>query len=786
MLERTEFTLSRAAITIGIAATVCLGIGLSWWWRVEHSTPPSTYFDQAAWKRVNQVLAHVQPTELAPTDNGAPSLCTPNDRDHPALLASVQRLNEQLAQAQRQQFLQKRYALNTSSLLQSSDFATLRCRDILPALQWLTQSSNENTNVLQTLNWKERLPFAAQSRLSAHTWVNVTQPSWTARSPWAGLPGCVFWTQASSGQKVADRGSSQRDLLCQSHAQAQDALPTLPGQTQLLSRLAPWRIPQHPLYERLVGERNRIQVRGNEQAMGLNVQLTLDPQWQKLAQQLTECYSGRSTTTECERQAIDQNYFEKARVRLAGISVIDISSGRVLVAASASSPCHAFDQTRTGQQPRGCPSVDESTVHRPSVPQEITNHALFTQAPPGSLVKPLMMAGILSQFGTGGSIDGIDAALQRSDSQRFLDAFLCRQRLGSGSFQPACQRPEKTLDAAHRLGWNTGCDSQEGRSLAQCGKVDLLHGVPLAAKPETLDDKYLIAGLYQPIQWPTLMGQLLVSPLQQQDGGTAMADMPLGTTLPTPDTIAQCARSGKSGYSRCRGRHLGVISEAYGQGNARATPVGVAGMLAALANSAQDKPQRYPHLLEGLWLSNGQLDPASERPLRQSIPLGPSGLPVGISQRIIAAMEKTHTPGGTAYTACSKVMGANACRTSLGIAGKTGTPGDVDERSLAQLHKDQIALRQCLSSKNTKCAELYPPPRPRYRWYAALFKSDPSGPYDKAIAVLVHSNWRNSDGRFADENSAAAEMAMRFIQTARAWPDALNNTNSITATGRAP
>jgi hypothetical protein len=282
------------------------------------------------------------------------------------------------------------------------------------------------------------------------------------------------------------------------------------------------------------------------------------------------------------------------------------------------------------------------------------------------------------------------------------------------------------------------------------------------------------------------MGQMMVSPLQQQDGGTSMADMPLGNALPSPDTIAQCARSGQTGYSRCKGRHLGIISEAYGQGNARATPVGVAGMLAALSNSAQDKPQRYPHLLEGLWLSDGQLDAASDRPLRQGIPLGPSGLPAGISQRIIAAMEKTHTQGGTAYVPCSKVMGANACRTNLGIAGKTGTPGDVDERSLDQLHKDQIALRQCMSSKNPKCAELYPSPRPRYRWYAALFKSNESGPYDKAIAVLVHSNWRRSDGRFADENSAAAEMAMRLIQTARAWPDSRANANTVASTGRIP
>ena len=787
MLERTEFTLSRAAITIGIAATVCVGISLNWWWRVEHNTPPSTYFDQAAWKQVNQLLAHVKPADLEQPDNGAISVCAPNDRDHVALVSKVQRLNDLLIEAQRQQFLQKRYVLNASTLLQSTDFATVRCRDILPALLWLTQSSNDNGNTLQTLTWKERLPVSTQSRLPSQIWVTAAQPSWTMRSPWAGLPGCIFWTQVNSNQKVSNKGVNQRDLFCQSHTQAQADLPILPGQAQLLSKLAPWRIPQHPLYERLVGDRNRMQIRGNEQAMGLNVQLTLDPQWQKIAQQISECYTGRNNSKECEKQALDQNYYEKARVRLAGISVVDIDSGRVVVAASASSPCHAFDQTRTGSQPEGCPSVDDGTVHRPSIPQEIFNHALFTQAPPGSLVKPLMMAGILSQAGTGGAIDGIDSALMRSDSQRFLDAFLCRQRLGSGTFQAACQRPEKTLDAIHRLGWNTGCNSQDVHSLSQCGKLDLLHGIPLAAKPETLEDKYIVAGLYQPIQWPTLMGQMLVSPHPLQDGGSTMADMPLGNEMPSPETVAQCSRSGK-GYSRCKGQRLGIISEAYGQGNARATPVGVAGMLSALANSAQEKPQRYPHLLEGLWLSDGNLDASSERPLRQGVPLGPAGIPAGTGQRIISAMEKTHTKDGTAYKPCSKVMGATACNTSLGIAGKTGTPGDVDERSLSQLHKDQIALKQCLENKNTKCFELHPLPRPRYRWYAAVFKSNASGSYDKAIAVLVHSNWRSTDGRFADDSSAAAEMAMRFIQSARASTSSKANTptNNTSATGSAP
>jgi hypothetical protein len=64
-------------------------------------------------------------------------------------------------------------------------------------------------------------------------------------------------------------------------------------------------------------------------------------------------------------------------------------------------------------------------------------------------------------------------------------------------------------------------------------------------------------------------------------------------------------------------------------------------------------------------------------------------------------------------------------------------------------------------------------PRPRYRWYAAVFKSQGSERYDKAIAVLVHSNWRKSDGRYADDQNAAAEMGMLAIkqfQTTSAKP----------------
>jgi glycogen operon protein len=54
---------------------------------------------------------------------------------------------------------------------------------------------------------------------------------------------------------------------------------------------------------------------------------------------------------------------------------------------------------------------------------------------------------------------------------------------------------------------------------------------------------------------------------------------------------------------------MGLISEAYGQGNTLATPVGVAGMLATLANSAQGQTPHYPHLLVDALRADGPEGP---------------------------------------------------------------------------------------------------------------------------------------------------------------------------------
>ena len=69
MLERTEFSLSRAAITIGMSMLLCLVAVLYWWWQMEHNTPPPKYFHQSEWQRIQKALEHVQPE----TASGAPA-----------------------------------------------------------------------------------------------------------------------------------------------------------------------------------------------------------------------------------------------------------------------------------------------------------------------------------------------------------------------------------------------------------------------------------------------------------------------------------------------------------------------------------------------------------------------------------------------------------------------------------------------------------------------------------------------------------------------------------------
>lgn len=775
MLEQSGFSLTRAGVMVGLVGACFLGVGF-WVQSGDDDEAAKVHVSQALRTSVDQLLAHVQPAAATAT---APAAGTPRCRapspEHERLLGRVQALDQQLRQLQEQGFVKQPYRLDVTAWLSQPQVRDLDCADAARPLQWvLSQTRQSGLKFLEGLQWKERQPASRQARYPGQVHVVMGRESLSTRSPWFGVPGCVFWTEAGSGAPVhAGKKVNAASEFCESQvrqaareAQTGADTPNLPGLAQILDPLSPWRLPQSETYQRLVGERNQFEVRGQPQPVGLHAQLGIDPQWQNRLQMIALCYSGVDTPLCKSISPGGTERYEGARVRMAGLAVVDVATGRVVAGASASSPCFEHDRTRTGPRPRDCPALTEGNVHRPQLPQPIINHAFFTQAPPGSLVKPVLMAGILQSPQPAGSLAGLDKAMQRSDSQQFLDAMLCRKQLGAGPFAPACERPQRIIDSAHRLGWNAGCDGKQAWQHARCGMIDLLRGTALADAPAAIDARLLEANLYRPLHLPVLAGRLMVE--VSPENATGSRDMPAAERLPTPEQRLACAQSGKKGYVRCKGPRMELVSEGYGQGNAQATPVGVAGMMGALASSALGRPAHNPHVLVDFWTAQGQHDEVTRQlTARQGLPRGPSGLDAAVSRRVLEALETTHLPGGTAHAACRRVMGEQACLRPLGVAGKTGTPGDADERSLKQLMQDQALHAACAAQGRPRCHELHPLPRPRYRWYAALFKSPGSDQYDKAIAVLVHSNWRRSDGRYAEDDNAAAEIAFHAIRQVR-------------------
>lgn len=777
MLEKSGFSLTRAGVMVGLVGAGFLGVGF-WVQSGDDDNASKVHVSQALRASVDQLLAHVRP-EAATTTVPAGSMnaprCNASAPGHEQLKGRVEALDQQFRQLQAQGYVKQAYRLDAVAWLSQPQVRDLPCADASRPLQWvLSQTRQSGLKFLETLQWKERQPASRHARYPGEVQVLMGRESLSTRSPWFGVPGCIFWTDAATGAPVhAGKKMNASTEFCESQVKriAQDAqtgaeVPDLPGLALVLDPLSPWRMPQSETYQRLVGERNQFQVKGQPQPVGLHAQLGIDPQWQNRLQQVTQCFSGIDTPL-CKSIAPGgAERYEGARVRMAGLAVVDVPTGRVVAGASASSPCFDHDKTRAGPRPKDCPALAEGSVHRPRLPQTITNHAFFTQAPPGSLVKPVLMAGILQSPQPAGSLAGLDKAMQRSDSQQFLDAMWCRRQLGAGPFAPACERPQRILDSIHRLGWNAGCDGKQAWQQSRCGMVDLLRGTALADAPASIDTRLLEANLYRPVQLPVLAGQLMVESVNDSVPGSK--DMPVGDRLPTPEQRLACAQSGRKGYVRCKGPRMDLVSEGYGQGNAQATPVGVAGMMGALASSAQGRAARMPNLLVDFWTAQGRHDDVTNQLLaRQGLARGPTGLDAPISGQIVEAMETTHLPGGTAHAACRKIMGETACLKPLGVAGKTGTPGDADERSLQQLARDQALHAACVAQGKPRCHELYPLPRPRYRWYAALFKSAGSDHYDKAIAVLVHSNWRRSDGRYAEDDNAAAEIAFHAIRQVR-------------------
>ena len=146
---------------------------------------------------------------------------------------------------------------------------------------------------------------------------------------------------------------------------------------------------------------NRITLDGAQVDVGFSVDLTIDPALQALAQKTAACYTGRQDVCrslgvhrgEDGTEAVGHRMLEHAVVRMAAIAIIDVASGRIEALAGALSPCTRQEYDGPGREAKCDARLPYAVRYRPD---QLLNPAVFHDAMPGSVIKPVMAAAFLS------------------------------------------------------------------------------------------------------------------------------------------------------------------------------------------------------------------------------------------------------------------------------------------------------------------------------------------------------------------------------------------------------
>jgi len=671
----------------------------------------------------------------------------------------------------------------------------------LEAAHWLAQGQR-----LDKLDWPG-LRQAGSAQL-----MNVPDGVFRQDNPWHGLAGCVYLRGAGGGWLYLEERRDSGDYCPAMLPPGPNGQPALP-----VSRAAPpkgkddpaWALPEDlgyilsgvgrlrspagAAYAEYTRPRqdgppdnrpdadtiprhgpNTKTLHGREREVGFNAVLTLNPATQSLAQRWAVCYTGGQAVCEGLGLAakdplrkLAAEMYENAAVRMVAVAVLDVAGGRIEALGSADTDCYRQDHSglsHAGDCPDApfVPHVD---------PDRLRNHALFLDAMPASTVKPVMALAFLNDNPAyrGQGYKKLAEDLKTSNSEEFLNRLFCGD--GKPPWQTdTCARPKLAQDAAAALGWNLGCGADGS---ADCGRLDVLFGRPSARWPVTGVD---------PVGLDFLYGRLFTEPPERAKPGPAPDEWARedGQEAETgfrliqqfrfhEDFVKKCSQKD---WEKCQGADGKLVSEGWGQGNARATPLAVAGMLsrlAAAANGAQ--AQAFPHLLEAMTDAGGKpLALAVQRAARPE-PLAVDPALAKLILQGMASHQSLATGGaknGTAHEACKNVFGAKACDAIDWIAGKTGTPPfGFDNAVLADIKK---ACHAKDGQPKTGC-NLLP-----YKWYVAAFKTGvgPDAPYDKAVAVLTERNWRRTNQKVQapkdSEVNLSAELALRIIQALRPPP----------------
>ncbi|HMW30835.1 MAG TPA: hypothetical protein PKE44_14845 [Plasticicumulans sp.] len=637
----------------------------------------------------------------------------------PAVCATLEQLNQRLAQASQAHALQPA-AASDSDEAQAPPADTA----LADAADWLLRAAPDGDQLLDRLR-------AADN-----------PAPWWRFNPFR-LPGCLY-AAASAGAPAP------------AATRCDEGTPLAPGDypaqaNALFALLGDWRAPWQAASPNTLA---------NGLHVGRHLWLTLDPGVQQKAQITAACYSGQAAA--CARcgwcvARHAREMYENARARSVGILVVKASDGAILGLGSASSACYV---ERQQGRPAGadCPALpdDKARLHR-------LDNQVEEAEMPGSLNKPQLAAALLAaQTLHAQERRALPDILRSSDTEAMIDLVLCR----AADFDLACIR--RRLAALERVlastGWNAGCRAGE----ACRPQLDLLGGLaPRAGEAPLLRAAYRENALHvrsAALAYPVFAGRLL-----RTADGRSLAER---VDQLRPEDLRDCARqAGKQRWRGCQGADLvNLLAELFGQGNALATPLGIAESwlhLAAAANGAAQAAA--PHLLAAVQESSGERRPVA--------PLTPTGLAQHDARSILGALEGVHrSASGTAFTACRNAVSAGGvlrCAATGGprIAGKTGTPlFPADRLTLDEWRQQCAAARQAPDNAQTRRVAAACRLRP-IKWFAALAAPTAQAPFDTLLVVKVERNWRRSSQRVdaagdrGPDGNVAAEIGLALLNS---------------------
>ncbi len=552
------------------------------------------------------------------------------------------------------------------------------------------------------------------------------------RNPWRGLPGCILMPETASREShfwetgIASAtacGAADWSFTEEFSIQASDLLNAL---KPLIAEPASWM----PVDNAGVRAPDNVKINGRYIAKGRDIAVTIDADRQTTAQALAACMTGDGEACEAAELSPEKwaDRYEGAAARMLALVDIDIATGGIRAMASAHSRCYQAHWRQTpAASELACPPMP--AINAPQT-WRLDNHARYTTAMPGSIDKPSLMLALLrspdgSRLHEGTGRQWVLNTLQTSDSAALFDKLFC----ADARFDPRCNRIAGLAKAADDFGFNGG-------------QIDLLNGQATTKLHVPNARLFLEKNTEGKWDW-------------------------LSTTMPDSAMLKRCSAAK---WQKCAGLETAkIVSELWGQGNAQATALSAAQMIARLGAAANGSMIAPAHVLTNV----GGVDVAPDAKL--------TGIERHHARLITQGMNLVARPGGTAHAACLAVLGAATCKAINFASLKTGTPAFTHDRLTASERVDacESAAAAIRAARNTnqrpattdtiesaRCA-MQP-----YKWTVALIKDSDAAdaPFTRAVAVLAERNYRQDgviDSAYDRGVNVAAELVFRYIEQTR-------------------